>query len=119
MFIHVSLIQWLLSSYLSVHALLQVTDHEVECDPKFRLFLHTTGEPQTIPHYLAAYTSVLYFQQNRQCVEEELLDIFMAHEKARLENESTALRQVGRLLVFMVMLHVAAYKKYLFQCAAF
>ncbi|XP_076466964.1 uncharacterized protein LOC143298129 [Babylonia areolata] len=70
-----------------------VTDHEVECDPKFRLFLHTTGEPQTIPHYLAAYTSVLFFQQNRQCVEEELLNIFMAHEKSRLENESSTLRQ--------------------------
>ena len=72
----------------------QVTDHEVECDPRFRLFLHMTGEPQTIPHSLAAYTSVLFFQQNRRCVEEELLNIFMAHEKARLENESSTLRQV-------------------------
>ena len=72
-----------------------MTDHEVECDPKFRLFLHTTGEPQTVPHALAAYTSILFFQQSRHCVEEELLNIFMAHEKARLENESSALRQVG------------------------
>ncbi|XP_070190368.1 uncharacterized protein [Littorina saxatilis] len=70
-----------------------VTDHEVECDPKFRLFLHTTGESQTVPHSLAAYTSVLFFQQSRHCVEEELLNIFMAHEKSRLENESSALRQ--------------------------
>lgn len=70
-----------------------VTDHEVECDPRFRLFLHTTVEPQAVPQQLAAYTSVLFFQQSRNCVEEELLDTFMAHEKARLENESSALRQ--------------------------
>ncbi|XP_025098007.1 LOW QUALITY PROTEIN: dynein gamma chain, flagellar outer arm-like [Pomacea canaliculata] len=70
-----------------------VTDHEVECDPKFRLFLHTTSEPQTVPHQLAAYTSTLFYQQSRQCIEEELLDTFMVQEKARLENESSALRQ--------------------------
>jgi hypothetical protein len=71
-----------------------VTDHEVECDPRFRLFLHTTGEP---------YTSVLFFQLSRKCVEEELLNIFMVHEKARLENESSALRQVGSMVVWFVL----------------
>ncbi|XP_067674368.1 uncharacterized protein [Haliotis asinina] len=70
-----------------------VEDHEVECDPHFRLFLHTTVEPHQVPQQLAAYSSVMYFQQCRQCVEEKLLDVFMAHEKSRLENERTALRQ--------------------------
>lgn len=71
-----------------------MTDHDVECDPRFRLFLHTTLEPQAVPHQLAAHTSTVFFQQSRQCIEEELLDKFMAHEKARLENESAALKQV-------------------------
>ena len=74
---------------------LQVEDHEVECDPKFRLYLHTTVEPHMVPAQLAAYASVMYFQQFRQCIEEELLDRFMAHEKSRLEDERTALRQVN------------------------
>ena len=48
-----------------------------------------------VPAQLAAYASVMYFQQFRQCIEEELLDRFMAHEKSRLEDERTALRQVN------------------------
>ncbi|KAK6987321.1 dynein heavy chain 5 axonemal, partial [Biomphalaria glabrata] len=70
-----------------------VTDHEVECDPKFRMFLHTTSEPHVCPSELAACTSVTFFQQSRADVEEELLDIFMAQEKSRLNNELTTLRQ--------------------------
>ncbi|GFN75495.1 dynein beta chain, ciliary [Plakobranchus ocellatus] len=70
-----------------------VSDHEVECDPKFRLFLHCTSEPHHVPLQLAAYTSVTFYQQCRQCVEEELLDTFMAQEKSRLDNEQKALRQ--------------------------
>ncbi|XP_052807484.1 dynein axonemal heavy chain 5-like isoform X7 [Mya arenaria] len=70
-----------------------VEDHEVECDPRFRLFLHTTVEPHMVPQSLAAYAAVMYFQLFRSCVEEELLDRFMAHEKSRLEDEMTALRQ--------------------------
>ncbi|KAL5010133.1 hypothetical protein ScPMuIL_012438 [Solemya velum] len=69
-----------------------VEDHEVECDPHFRLFMHTTVEPHMVPEQLAAYTSVIFFQQYRKCVEDELLDRFMAHEKSRLEDERTALR---------------------------
>ncbi|KAL4232681.1 hypothetical protein ACF0H5_007369 [Mactra antiquata] len=70
-----------------------VEDHEVECDPKFRLYLHTTVEPHMVPQQLAAYASVMYFQLYRKDVEEELLNRFMAHEKARLEDEQSALRQ--------------------------
>ena len=73
---------------------IQVEDHEVECDPKFRLYLHTTVEPHIVAPQLAAYASVMYFQQFRQCIEEDLLDRFMALEKTRLEDERTALRQV-------------------------
>ncbi|XP_059166583.1 dynein axonemal heavy chain 8-like [Physella acuta] len=70
-----------------------VTDHEVECDPRFRLFLHTTSEPHTCPLHLAACTAVTFYQQSRADVEEELLDAFMKQEKSRLENEQTALRE--------------------------
>ncbi|CAL1527205.1 unnamed protein product [Lymnaea stagnalis] len=70
-----------------------VTDHEVECDPKFRLFVHTTSEPHACPQQLAAATSVTFYQQSREDVEEELLDVFMAQEKARLDNEMTTLRE--------------------------
>ncbi|WAR07684.1 DYHG-like protein [Mya arenaria] len=34
-----------------------VEDHEVECDPRFRLFLHTTVEPHMVPQSLAAYAA--------------------------------------------------------------
>ncbi|OWF37572.1 Dynein heavy chain 5, axonemal [Mizuhopecten yessoensis] len=70
-----------------------VEDHEVECDPKFRLYLHTTLEPHNVPSHLAAYCSIMFFQQSRLCIEEELLDRFLAKEKSRLEDERTALRQ--------------------------
>ncbi|KAK3577475.1 hypothetical protein CHS0354_032326 [Potamilus streckersoni] len=69
-----------------------VEDHEVECDPRFRLFLHTTVEPHEVPCELAAYASVMYFQLSRSCIEEELLDQFMSKEKSRLEGERDTLR---------------------------
>lgn len=46
------------------------------------------------PHELAVLTSGIFFQQSRTGIEEELLDIFMAQEKSRLDNEQTALRKV-------------------------
>ncbi|XP_052089132.1 uncharacterized protein LOC127725852 isoform X10 [Mytilus californianus] len=70
-----------------------VEDHEVECDPKFRLFLHTTVEPHNVPQTLAAYCTVLYFQQSRHCLEVELMERFKAKkEKSRSEEERQALR---------------------------
>ncbi|KAJ8314898.1 hypothetical protein KUTeg_007048 [Tegillarca granosa] len=74
----------------------KVDDHEVECDPRFRLFIHTAAEPHQVPTSLAAYTSVIYFQQSRYCIEEELLDRFLAKEKARIEDDRTALRQLKK-----------------------
>lgn len=74
----------------------QVEDHEVECDPKFRLFLHTTVEPHNVPQTLAAYCTVLYFQQSRHCLEVELMERFKAKkEKSRSEEERQALRVVS------------------------
>ncbi|XP_071954985.1 uncharacterized protein [Antedon mediterranea] len=66
---------------------MMVADHEVECNPSFRLYLHTTNQPHTIPNCLAAYTSVQYFYQTAEDCEEELLDRFMQLEKARLEED--------------------------------
>ncbi|XP_071801693.1 uncharacterized protein [Asterias amurensis] len=68
---------------------MMVADHEVECHPNFRVFLHTTEIPQCIPHSLAAYTSIMNFYQTRDDCEEELLDRFMALEKARLDEDGT------------------------------
>ncbi|XP_041462850.1 dynein heavy chain 8, axonemal-like [Lytechinus variegatus] len=73
---------------------MMVADHEVECHPGFRLYLHTTCQPHCVPHALAAYTSVMYFYQTRDDCEEELLDRFMTLEKARLEEDRiTALKE--------------------------
>ncbi|XP_052708586.1 uncharacterized protein LOC128183562 isoform X10 [Crassostrea angulata] len=70
-----------------------VEDHEVECDPRFRLFLHTTVEPHIVPRHLAAYTSVIYFQRSRADIEETLLDRFIFQEKSKLEEERVSLLQ--------------------------
>ncbi|XP_030850579.1 dynein heavy chain 8, axonemal isoform X3 [Strongylocentrotus purpuratus] len=73
---------------------MMVADHEVECHPGFRLYLHTTCQPHCVPDELAAYTSVMYFYQTREDCEEELLDRFMTLEKARLEEDRiTALKE--------------------------
>ncbi|XP_071504103.1 dynein axonemal heavy chain 5-like [Diadema antillarum] len=73
---------------------MMVADHEVECHPNFRLYLHTTCQPHAVPHSLAAYTAVMSFYQTREDCEEELLDRFMALEKARLEEDRiTALKE--------------------------
>lgn len=53
---------------------LQVGDHEVECNPNFRLFLHTASLPQDIPPELAAYTTLIYNQTTRNGIKTELLD---------------------------------------------
>lgn len=74
----------------------QVEDHEVECDPRFRLFLHTTVEPHMVPPHLAAYSSVIYFQRSRADIEETLLDRFIYQEKSKLEEERVSLLQVKR-----------------------
>ena len=76
----------------------QVGDHEVECQPHFRLYLHTTSLPHEVPPELGAYMSIIYFHETRLDVEEELLNRFMALEKSRLEDERTTLLQVGRAL---------------------
>ncbi|XP_071818739.1 dynein axonemal heavy chain 5-like isoform X4 [Apostichopus japonicus] len=73
---------------------MMVADHEVECHPGFHIYFHTTYFPHLLPHSLAAYTSPVYFYQGRADVEEELLDRFMALEKARLdEDRITAIKE--------------------------
>ncbi|XP_077973667.1 uncharacterized protein LOC120348568 isoform X2 [Styela clava] len=68
---------------------MMVGDHEVECNPNFRMFLHTTSLPQHVPPELAAYTTLLYNQTTRDGIKTELLDRFMRHEKPRLRDEWT------------------------------
>ena len=66
----------------------------MESQPHFRLYLHTTSLPHTVPPELAAYVSIVYFHQGRPDVEEELLNRFMKHEKSRVEDERRTLLQV-------------------------
>ncbi|XP_052710792.1 uncharacterized protein LOC128185166 [Crassostrea angulata] len=75
-----------------------VEDHKVECNPRFRLFLHITVEPHIVPPHLAAYTSVIFFQRSRADIEETLLDRFIFQEKSKLEEERVSMfqRQGGR-----------------------
>ena len=73
---------------------LQVGEHEVECDPKFRLYLHTTSESHEIPAAVATYVLMIYFHMTRSDIEEELLDRFMAKEKSRVDEEKMTLLQV-------------------------
>lgn len=72
---------------------IMVGDHEVECQPSFRLFLHTSSAPCEVPEELAAYTAVVKFASTRSCLEEELLDRFLCLEKARLQNERQGINE--------------------------
>ena len=69
-------------------------DHEVECHPGFRLYLHTNTPAHLVPDQLAAIVSPLNFHQTKQDVEEQLLDIFLRHEKARISDELISLAKV-------------------------
>ena len=69
-------------------------DHEVECQPHFRMYLHTTSMPHQVPAEMSAYVNVVSFQLSRNDVTEELLDRFMMKEKQRLDDEKNALLQV-------------------------
>ena len=69
-------------------------DHEVECQPHFRMYLHTTCSAHQVAPELAAYVSLVSWQLSRQDVSEELLDRFMMKEKQRLNDEKDALMQV-------------------------
>ncbi|XP_041109797.1 dynein heavy chain 8, axonemal-like [Polyodon spathula] len=70
-----------------------VADHEVECQPGFRLVLHTPGLPEEVPPEVAAFCSTAYFYQDREGLVEQLLDRFVELEKTRLREEYTALQQ--------------------------
>ncbi|KAF6026453.1 hypothetical protein EB796_015244 [Bugula neritina] len=70
-----------------------VGDHEVECNPSFRLYLHTAAESHEIPAAIATYVLMIYFHMTRSDIEEELLHRFMAKEKSRVDEEKMGLLQ--------------------------
>lgn len=82
---------------LIVLHILQVGEHEVECDPRFRLYLHTTSESHEIPAEIGTYVLMIYFHMTRSDIEEELLDRFMAKEKSRVDEEKMTLLQVWEI----------------------
>jgi len=73
---------------------LNLGTQEIECNPNFRLFLHTVSEPIQISEVLAAYTVVINYNLVRNDVEEELLDRFLVLAKPRIDVEKFGLLQV-------------------------
>jgi dynein heavy chain len=55
------------------------------------MYLHTTAMPHEVPPEMAAHVGLLYFDQTREDVEEQLLDRFMRREKIRLDEEKRSL----------------------------
>ncbi|CAF0814844.1 unnamed protein product, partial [Brachionus calyciflorus] len=72
---------------------LNLGNQEIECNPKFRLFLHTGNDTTEIPDHLAAYTLVINFKLVRADLEEELLDRFLQLAKPRIDSERYGLLQ--------------------------
>ncbi|XP_068137634.1 dynein axonemal heavy chain 5-like isoform X2 [Hyperolius riggenbachi] len=72
---------------------MMVGQHEVECHPDFRLYLHTTCTPDRVPPEVASYCTTLHFQQDREGLIEQLLDRFLQLEKPRLKEEHLQLKQ--------------------------
>ncbi|KAM4694307.1 uncharacterized protein O3C94_004765 [Discoglossus pictus] len=72
---------------------LMVAEHEVECNPSFRMYLHTTCMPKDVPMELASFCSIMYFCQDREGLVEQLLDRFVQQEKPRLKEEHLLLKQ--------------------------
>ncbi|CAF3351101.1 unnamed protein product [Rotaria sp. Silwood1] len=72
---------------------LQIGQQEIECSPKFRLYMHTITQPVCIPKELAAYTLTLCFHVALNDLEEIFLGRFMAKEKPHIDAEQYALLQ--------------------------
>ncbi|XP_029452717.1 dynein gamma chain, flagellar outer arm-like [Rhinatrema bivittatum] len=72
---------------------MMVASHEVECQPRFRLYLHTTSLPEEIPAEIAAFYHVLYFCQDKEGLAEQLLDRFVQKEKQRMKEDHLLLQQ--------------------------
>ncbi|CAF0874114.1 unnamed protein product [Rotaria sordida] len=72
---------------------LQIGQQEIECSPKFRLYMHTITQPVYIPKELAAYTLTLCFHVTLNDLEEIFLGRFMSKEKPHIDAEQYALLQ--------------------------
>ncbi|KAG8582082.1 hypothetical protein GDO81_007910 [Engystomops pustulosus] len=72
---------------------IMVGEHEVECHPSFRLYLHTTKMPEEISPEVASFCSILYFCQDREGLVEQLLDRFVELEKPRLKEEHLQMKE--------------------------
>lgn len=68
---------------------LMVGEHEIECQPGFRLVLATTFSSKSVPSSIAAYVNVVEFSQSRDGLEEMFLDRFLRLEKPRMQETRT------------------------------
>ncbi|CAH2249077.1 dynein gamma chain, flagellar outer arm-like [Pelobates cultripes] len=79
--------------FVHTHYLEHIAEHEVECHPGFRMYLHTTSTPDKVPPEVASFCNILYFYQNRNGLVEQLLDRFVQQEKPKLHEEHLLLKQ--------------------------
>ncbi|CAE1271156.1 DNAH [Acanthosepion pharaonis] len=73
---------------------MNVGDHEVECKPSFRLYLHTSSEAFEVGDFLAAFTKRLTFPQSVDCLTIQLLLRCQNQEKNRVKEERSHLLQI-------------------------
>ncbi|RDD45872.1 Dynein heavy chain 5, axonemal [Trichoplax sp. H2] len=72
---------------------MMIGDHEVECNPQFRMTLSTSCLPMNVPDELASQLSVIELSHSTQGLEELLLDFFMQKEKTRIDEDSTQIAE--------------------------
>ena len=84
---------------------LQVGDHEVECKPSFRLYLHTSSEAHQLGDFLAAFTKRFTFPQSIDCLTNQLLLRCLNQEKNRVKEERSHLLQVFTKMKYYLLRH--------------
>ncbi|XP_028415382.1 dynein heavy chain 8, axonemal-like isoform X2 [Dendronephthya gigantea] len=78
---------------------LLVGEHEIECQPSFRLFMSTTCLAYRVPAKLSAVINVIEMYLSRDGLEEMFLDRFMGLEKPRIQDSrQQSVSELVRLL---------------------
>ncbi|XP_052821623.1 dynein axonemal heavy chain 5 isoform X2 [Octopus bimaculoides] len=62
-------------------------DLEVECNPSFRLYLHTSSDASLISDTLSPYLTIITFSQSYECLYKDLFLRCINQEKSQLKDE--------------------------------
>ncbi|CAI9717935.1 dynein heavy chain 8, axonemal-like [Octopus vulgaris] len=62
-------------------------DLEVECNPSFRLYLHTSSDASLISDTLSPYLTIITFSQSYECLYKDLFLRCINREKSQLKDE--------------------------------